>query len=149
MVQTSSSRRSRSSCRNSRCTCRSKCRSGTRTCGAASCVEVRWRLSKKPAVSTKSITEVSVGRNSGWGLWQMLLAKTKRFPASSRWRKEGHLLNFLKNNQEGMIGLNKTKEWLVVFSFSLLTLHSKLVCHGYLQTAAKKLKINSIMCQNL
>jgi hypothetical protein len=48
-----------------------------------------------------------------------------------------------------MIGLNKTKEWLVVFSFSLLTLHSKLVCHGYLQTAAKKLKINSIMCQNL
>jgi hypothetical protein len=42
------------------------------------------------------ITEVSVGCNSACGLWQMLLAKTERFLASCRWRKEGHLLTFFK-----------------------------------------------------
>jgi hypothetical protein len=51
----------------------------------------------------KSITQVSVGSNSGCGLCRMSLslAKTKRFPASSCWlRKEGHLLTCVNKNSE-------------------------------------------------
>jgi len=99
-------------------TCQSKRRNGTRTCGArtctcgaARCVEVRWRSAKNPAVRAKSNTQVSVGCNSGSGLWRMTLSlpKTKRFAASSCWlRKERHVLTCVnkKSEQSGR------KEWL-------------------------------------